>query len=98
MIILSRKPSMKLFFSSAILAIFVPLLLFSTACSKPSLTFKELKTIDSGAKNIWSMQFSPDGDSLVSAGGDGNIKLWDTGSGELIRTFSGHTDSVYSVV
>ncbi len=45
---------------------------------------------------IRSVKFSPDGKMLVS-GGDA-IKLWDMESGEVIKTFKGHIESVVSVV
>src|SRR5262245_36236848 len=42
--------------------------------------------------------FSPDGERLVSAGGDGTVKIWNSRTGnDPIQTFQGHTDSVVSV-
>ena len=43
---------------------------------------------------VWSVKFSPDGRSVLS-GGD-TVKLWNTTSGRLIRTFEGHRE-VFSV-
>ena len=43
-----------------------------------------------------SVAFSPDGKYIVS-GSSKIIQLWDVESGELIRTFEGHNNSVYSV-
>ncbi|MFS0519399.1 caspase family protein [Nostoc sp. UIC 10607] len=44
-----------------------------------------------------SISFSPDGKTLVSAGDDNKIKLWNLKTGEEIRTFQAHNGRVYSV-
>ncbi len=44
-----------------------------------------------------SLAFSPDGEFLASAVGDGTIKIWNSRTGAEIRAFSAHADSVYSV-
>lgn len=46
---------------------------------------------------IHSVAFSPDGQRLASAGGDGAVKIWDSKTGEVIRAFKTHSDSVASV-
>ena len=40
----------------------------------------------------------PDGGRVLSAGKDKTLKLWDAKTGELIKTFEGHSDSVTSVL
>ena len=43
-----------------------------------------------------SVAFSPDGQTVVS-GSSKTVRLWSTGSGELLRTLEGHTSYVNSV-
>ena len=47
--------------------------------------------------SIGSVAFSPDGNTLVSCGGN-NIHLWDSDTNQLLKTLIGHTESVNSVV
>ncbi len=44
------------------------------------------------------MAFSPDGQRLASASGDGTLKIWDVASGQQLSTLKGHTSVVYGVV
>jgi WD40 repeat protein len=48
--------------------------------------------------NIVGLSFTRDGKTLVSAGGDTNIKFWDVATGQVQRTLSGHTNIVYKAV
>ena len=46
---------------------------------------------------VYDMSFSPDGKTLATAGAYSTIVLWETSTGNQIRTLRGHTASVYSV-
>jgi len=46
---------------------------------------------------VHSVSFSPDGKQILSSFEDGIVRLWDISSGQIIKTFSGHTSWVYSV-
>lgn len=41
--------------------------------------------------------FSPDGERLASAGGDGAVKIWNSRTGDVVQSFKAHADSVVSV-
>ncbi len=47
--------------------------------------------------SIGSVAFSPNGNMIVSCGGN-NIHLWDSGTNQFLETLIGHTESVNSVV
>jgi WD40 repeat protein len=44
-----------------------------------------------------SIAFSPNGQTLASGSIDETIKLWNWRTGEIIRTFTGHSAIVWSV-
>lgn len=46
---------------------------------------------------ILALTFSPDGAMLAAGSADRTCKLWRTATGELVRTFYGHTLSIVSV-
>jgi eukaryotic-like serine/threonine-protein kinase len=46
---------------------------------------------------INGVAFSPDGEQLASAGGDGTVKIWNSTTGQVIQTFQAHSDLVVSV-
>ncbi|MCF7763258.1 MAG: protein kinase [Verrucomicrobia bacterium] len=46
---------------------------------------------------VLGVKFSPDGRRLASCGMDNVVRLWNAETGEALRTFIGHTASVYDV-
>ena len=46
---------------------------------------------------VRSVAFSPDGNTLVSGGANGTIKLWDVATGRELSTFVGHTNRINCV-
>jgi WD40 repeat protein len=62
---------------------------------------KATGTLSGHADYVRSIAFSPDGKMIAAAGGapqsDGEIKIWDVQSHELLKTIQGHKDCIYSV-
>jgi WD40 repeat protein len=44
---------------------------------------------------VIGLSLSRDGKTLVTAGGDGIIRVWDMEAGQVQRTLTGHTNSIY---
>ncbi len=58
----------------------------------------QLKTLPNAPKQaIWSVALSPDGKTLIGSGDQNDIKLWNLGKGQLIRTLSDHKDHVWTI-
>jgi WD40 repeat protein len=53
--------------------------------------------VDAHSDTIFGLAFSPDGQQLASCGADRFMKVFDVASGNLVRTFEGHTHHVLSV-
>ena len=46
---------------------------------------------------VYSVSFSPEGQTLASGSDDGTVRLWDVNTGNLLHTLTAHRGSVYSV-
>ncbi len=55
-------------------------------------------TDEATTARIDAVAFSPDGRYALSGAADGNIRLWDIQTGEKLRTLTGHSDEVASLV
>ncbi|RKU05496.1 hypothetical protein C6501_19780 [Candidatus Poribacteria bacterium] len=55
------------------------------------------KTLAGHSTSVWSVAFSPDGQTLASGSSDGTIHLWDVRTGTHKKTLTGHSDWVRSV-
>src|SRR5207247_265442 len=53
---------------------------------------------DKNKTEVNGVAFSPDGEFLASAGGDGAVKVWNSTTGAEVQTFPAHTDAVVCVV
>ncbi|MEG4861119.1 AAA-like domain-containing protein, partial [Microcoleus sp. K1-B1] len=58
---------------------------------------KERNHLEGHSNSVWSVAFSPDGLTLVSASSDNTIQLWDLQTQKPIATLTGHSSSVRSV-
>ncbi|MBE9031838.1 TIR domain-containing protein [filamentous cyanobacterium LEGE 11480] len=60
-------------------------------------TGKSIRQLGKNLDTIYSLRFSPDGETLATAGYDKTIKLWNFKTGELLRKLEGHTGTIYSI-
>ena len=60
-------------------------------------TGEAICTLRGHSDAVYSIAFSPDGQTLASTGVDGIIKLWQVGTGQEICTLTGHSGVVYTV-
>ena len=60
-------------------------------------TGKHKLTLEEHTRDVRSLTFSPEGQTLASASNDGTIRLWHVNTGKQIQTLLGHEESVYSV-
>jgi WD40 repeat protein len=57
-----------------------------------------LQTLEGHSDQVTAVALSPDGKLLASASGDSTVRLWDAGSGTVLRVLEGHSSSIRSVV
>jgi WD40 repeat protein len=54
----------------------------------------DLRTLTGHTGSIFAVIFSPDGSHVASAGADGTVRLWETGTGRRLQTLQGHKGEV----
>ena len=74
-------------------------LLLVSICLLPTrVATAQLKaTLEGHTDLVWSVAFSPNGQTLASGSQDRTIRLWNPNNGNLKRTLRGHRDAVNSV-
>jgi WD40 repeat protein len=61
-------------------------------------TGREVRSLQAEVgKGCWGVAFSPDGRRIATAHREGIVTLWDSGGGDTIRIYWGHTSEVLSV-
>jgi WD40 repeat protein len=55
------------------------------------------RTLKGHQDKVWSVAFSPDGNSIVSGSSDKTVRIWDAETGKLIHTLLDHEGEVTSV-
>ena len=74
------------------------LLLTSVLLLPIRTTTAQLKaTLEGHTDLVWSVAFSPNGQTLASGSQDRTIRLWNLNNGNLKRTLTGHRDAVNSI-
>ncbi|MDC0838019.1 trypsin-like peptidase domain-containing protein, partial [Limnoraphis robusta] len=53
-----------------------------------------LRQLTGHTRDVRSVSFSPDGQTLASGSGDNTVRLWDVATGRELRQLTGHTDWV----
>ena len=56
-----------------------------------------MRTLEGHGKDIWAVDFAPDGKTLASAGQDGMVRIWDAETGQPLAAFRGHDGTVHSL-
>ncbi len=57
---------------------------------------REQNRLEGHSGPVWTVCFSPDGQTLATASRDNTARLWDL-AGNLLATLNGHSDSLWSV-
>jgi len=49
----------------------------------------QIHTLAGHSHEVWSVNFSPDGNLVASGSGDYRVKIWDVATGALVSSFVG---------
>ena len=79
-----------------IIAIVIIILALNSKRSSGVVKAIETIKIENRAK-VSSVDFSPDGKSILTGDYENSLKLWDSKTGKVIKTFNGHTNWIRSV-
>ncbi|NOX53490.1 MAG: protein kinase, partial [Planctomycetes bacterium] len=55
--------------------------------------YSEILAFDTAQKEVNSVQFSEDGQRLLTAGDDGTVRFWEARTGRLLQTISAHPEA-----
>lgn len=65
-----------------------------TACVWRLPDLVSVVTLRGHKRGIWSVEFSPVDQAVITASADKTIKMWSISDGLCLKTFEGHTSSV----
>ena len=57
---------------------------------------RSLRALEGHTNGVWSVAFSPDGQTLASGSSDNSVRLWEVNTGRPIRTLEGNLGAVYA--
>jgi WD40 repeat protein len=56
-----------------------------------------LRILEEHSDRVWSVAFSPDGETLASSSSDRTVKLWEASSGKCLQSLRGHSQPIRTV-
>ena len=61
------------------------------------LLASDLRTLRGTSRPLLALAYNPDGRTIAAGGHDKTIRIWDAGSGKLVRALSGHTGMIAAI-